>query len=252
MSLRLITIPISHYCERARWALDLAGVPYREEHHLPPFQARASRKAGGSGSVPILVTETGSLTDSADIVALAAERGAPLYPASADRAEIDALSAELAGKFGVETRRLAYSCLFDAPALLPYMYGHAPRWQRGLIRVTLPVFGGAAKTQLGITPAKVAAGLEFVDRTFDAMDARIADGRRYLTGDDFTAADLTFATMSATVLLPDRFGVPLPELDEIPADFRELALRLRDRPSAQLALRAYDQRPDSPLRDPLR
>jgi glutathione S-transferase len=25
---RLVTIPISHYCEKARWVLDRAGVPY--------------------------------------------------------------------------------------------------------------------------------------------------------------------------------------------------------------------------------
>ena len=30
----LITIPISHYCEKARWALDRAGVAYRERAHL--------------------------------------------------------------------------------------------------------------------------------------------------------------------------------------------------------------------------
>ena len=32
--LRLITIPISHYCEKARWALDRAGIEYREERHI--------------------------------------------------------------------------------------------------------------------------------------------------------------------------------------------------------------------------
>ena len=26
---RLITIPISHYCEKARWALERAEIPYR-------------------------------------------------------------------------------------------------------------------------------------------------------------------------------------------------------------------------------
>ncbi|MCW3023116.1 MAG: Glutathione S-transferase family protein, partial [Conexibacter sp.] len=31
----LVTIPISHYCEKARWALDRAGVAYEERRHLP-------------------------------------------------------------------------------------------------------------------------------------------------------------------------------------------------------------------------
>ena len=32
---RFVTIHFSHYCEKARWALDRLGVPYREEGYLP-------------------------------------------------------------------------------------------------------------------------------------------------------------------------------------------------------------------------
>jgi glutathione S-transferase len=32
--LRLVTIPISHYCEKARWSLERAGLEYREERHV--------------------------------------------------------------------------------------------------------------------------------------------------------------------------------------------------------------------------
>ena len=31
MAARLVTIPISHFCEKARWALDRAGVDYVEQ-----------------------------------------------------------------------------------------------------------------------------------------------------------------------------------------------------------------------------
>lgn len=34
---RFVTIGFSHYCEKARWALDLTTFPYHEESHLPPF-----------------------------------------------------------------------------------------------------------------------------------------------------------------------------------------------------------------------
>ena len=37
MSLRLITIGASHYCEKARWAVERAGLPFREEFHPPVF-----------------------------------------------------------------------------------------------------------------------------------------------------------------------------------------------------------------------
>ena len=43
----LITIPISHYCEKARWALDRAGVDYEEHPHLQLIHRIAVRRAGG-------------------------------------------------------------------------------------------------------------------------------------------------------------------------------------------------------------
>jgi glutathione S-transferase len=49
---RLVTIPISHYCEKARWALDRAGVPYREEAHIQAVHRLATRRAGGGVTAP--------------------------------------------------------------------------------------------------------------------------------------------------------------------------------------------------------
>ena len=51
----LITIPISHYCEKARWGLDRAGVGYREQAHLQLIHWLAVRRAGGGTTVPVLV-----------------------------------------------------------------------------------------------------------------------------------------------------------------------------------------------------
>ena len=66
--LRLITIPISHYCEKARWALDRAGIAYREERHVQGVHRLVSRRAGGSGTVPVLGTRDEVLGQSAQIL----------------------------------------------------------------------------------------------------------------------------------------------------------------------------------------
>lgn len=42
-----MTIPYSHFSEKARWVLDLAGIPYREESRLPGPHVFATRRRGG-------------------------------------------------------------------------------------------------------------------------------------------------------------------------------------------------------------
>ena len=81
--LRLVTIPISHYCEKARWALERAGIPYREERHVQGVHMLMAKRAGGGITVPVLVTPEGSLGESEDILHWVDERTPPehrLYP----------------------------------------------------------------------------------------------------------------------------------------------------------------------------
>jgi glutathione S-transferase len=82
--LRLITIPISHYSEKARWALERAEMRYREERHVQGIHRVAARRAGGGSTVPVLVTPDGAIGRSGEILAWVDERtpaGQRLFPA---------------------------------------------------------------------------------------------------------------------------------------------------------------------------
>ena len=63
---RLITISISHFCEKARWALTKLQVPYVEEAHIPPFHLLATSRVGGK-TTPVLVTKKEVFTNSTEI-----------------------------------------------------------------------------------------------------------------------------------------------------------------------------------------
>ena len=103
---RFITIPLSHYCEKARWGLDRVALPYREEPHAPLL----NRLAGGT--VPALVHEGKRFIDSTDILVHAdsVRGGDLLYPRDAElRREVDSLEERFDIELGPHTRRWAYA-----------------------------------------------------------------------------------------------------------------------------------------------
>lgn len=109
--MRLITIPMSHYCEKARWGLTHAGVKYHEEAHLQVFHYRAVRRLDAQGMVPVLVTEAGAVADSTAILQFLDERlpePRKLYPEPL-RKQIELLEEWFDEGLGIETRRWVYS-----------------------------------------------------------------------------------------------------------------------------------------------
>jgi glutathione S-transferase len=236
----LITIPISHYCEKARWALDRAGVAYRERAHLQVLHWVAVRRAGGGRTVPVLVCGDRVLAESADIVAYADSWGAGLR--SADP-EVRALAEELDVRLGPSGRAWMYDSMRGETALVA-RYGPTgvPAWQRRALPLAFPLVGRVIDRYLDITPASAAASLEEVRSVFDSVAARLGgggSGARYLVGDSFSAADLTFAALSAAVLMPPGYGVPLPQPDELPARMAAVVRELRAHPAGAHALEMY-------------
>ena len=75
--------------------------------------------------------------------------------------------------------------------------------------------------------------------TFDAVADRLDDGRPYLCGDRFTAADLTFAALAGSVLMPPEYGVPLPRPDELPAQMAAAVRDLRAHPAGEHAMAMF-------------
>jgi glutathione S-transferase len=235
---RLYTIPISHYGERARWALDMSDVAYEEHHHLQMFSWVVALGLGGRKFLPVLATGADTINDSAQIMRWAAGHGAALYPTD------DALDRELADVYGVATRRVAYDWFFRAlDTCLHYNHGRAPRAEVLAIRAGMPLASTFLKRYLNVSEAGVAQAREQIDRMLDRVAAMLADGRRYLTGDRFTAVDLTFAAMTAPAVMPQRYGVPMPELHEFPPDAAARVREARAHPAGAFAMRLYDERP---------
>ncbi len=241
----LLTIPFSHYCERARWALDYARVDYVEEGHVPLFHRIAVSRAGSPNkSVPVLLADGRTLGDSTEILAWAdakAPAGRELYPRDeVDRREVLALEEHLDEELGPHIRRVLYYYLLPRPKLVFALIDQrTPKWQRFALRAGFPLLFEGMRRYMKIDARSAEESLDRVWLVMDGVEQRLAGGKRYLVGDRFTAADLTLAALAGPAVSPPEHGIRFPATDALPAPAQALLRDVRARPIAEYVRRVY-------------
>jgi len=114
----------------------------------------------------------------------------------------------------------------------------APAWQQRALRVTLPAVRAFMLRAMAIDARTVAESRTVVAQHFDRIAARLRDGRPYLLGDRFSAADLTFAALGALMVVPPEHPVRLPT-ERFPETAHALWREMRTHPACALILRLY-------------
>jgi glutathione S-transferase len=245
---RLLTIPFSHFCEKARWSLELAGVTFAEEGHVPGAHRFAVRRAGGKSSVPVLITEGGDvLADSSLIVRFADEHAPPgrkLLPGDeAARTEVLALEDRFDLELGPHVRRFIYFHLLPHKAHTMRLFEvRTPLQERLAARAFFPFLRRTMRRFMRIDEAGALESRDRMRRVFDEVGSQLADGRPYLTGDHFGLADLTFASLAAPLVLPAEHPIhgPFPvDLPSVAAELASESQSLRGSPAGGFAARVY-------------
>lgn len=251
----LTGIAFSHYVEKARWALDRFGVEYTEARYMPMLhlapvfllhQGRrgARDKVSSRFSTPVLRTPDGALLcDSGEIVRYISNRYAPpgeaLYSDDTDEAQ-RAMEQRLHDRLGPHSRRIVYAVCFRAPTLLVELArSNVGRAQSAGFELAFPLIRSVLSRGLAINEEAERRSQEIVRSELQWISERLADGRRYLIGDRFSATDLAFACMAAPCVMPPEYGVILPPIDALPADARGWVSECRATPAGQFALRLF-------------
>ena len=206
--LTLCHVPVSHYSEKARWALDYKRIPHVRRWPpggLHPVAAFVLTR-GAHQTVPVLVMDGEGVGDSTEIIRRLEERfpDPPLYPADAAKRQ-RALDLEewCDEEIGPYVRRMVYHHLASDPDLLAELTAHqiqyGPPALSGLTKRGLKVFLNQ-RFSTGSVDAALAAE-EKVNAGLDRLETEL-DGRKFLIGGRFSVADLTAAALLYPLILP--------------------------------------------------
>jgi glutathione S-transferase len=202
----LYHIQISHYNEKARWALDYKKVPH-VRRAPPPMMHTAWALAMTRGvTFPVLALDGERIGDSTRIIASLEQRypELPLYPADeGERRRALELEDFFDEELGPHIRRAVFAEVTRDPR--SFALAAAPRGGSGtqlVYRTTARAAAPVLRLRYGIKPDTAALGREKTHAALDRVTAELQPSG-YLVGDRFTVADLTAASLLMPIVWPE-------------------------------------------------
>jgi len=243
---KLIAFPVSHYCEKVRWALNLLEISYIEKRHLPTFHWKYTESLGGR-SVPVLIMGDRILTDSAEILFYLHENfdlEQKIYPKSPQlKQEIAVLEKKFNLILGPCVRNWAYFYFLNYPKIMARLWGEkTPIWEQILFPFVFPRIRKSCQEGYKISGDSAAKSFKKIQEIFQLVSDRLSSGQKYLVGEDFTAADITFASLAAPAVLATGYTVQLPSIEDLPSKMVEEIKFLQQNPAGQYVERLYREK----------
>lgn len=233
-------IPLSHFNEKVRWALDYKGIAHRRRVLGANYLVRAWR-ATGQGRLPILWLDGRAIADSTRIIAALEQRHPepPLYPRDAVmRQRALALEDDLDETLGPALRASIVTPLFqkDPEIALRVLTTGMPEEAFRRLRPLLWIFPSFYRLRHKIREASLERDRGIVAAALDRIEQE-RQGRTYLVGETFSVADLTAAALLAPLVQPPEIQYPLQV--ELPSYVQEYRAALRQHPAMQWAADIY-------------
>jgi glutathione S-transferase len=209
-------LKVSHYNEKARWALDYKRVPHVRRAAEPGRHRAIARRLTGTTTFPVLVMNGAAIGDSTRIIE-ELERRYPdpaLYPDD-DAARRRALQIEdyFDEELAPYLRLLVLSHVLHHPevalgAFLPDLQGG----RRVVARALFPIHRRRVKATFGIDDESVERAWGKIHAAGECFREELQPNG-YLVADGFSVADLTVAALISPAIAPAQFPYPQPQRD---------------------------------------
>ena len=238
----LYVFAISHYCEKARWALDYLGIVYRLHHLAPGPHIKFTRARGFSDcTLPILVGDDLRLQGSSRIIDWAIDNcpGTARSLATNDPQRSAEIEQRLDERFGVQVRRYYYSDVLIAhPETVRPMFSRDLPWpQKLVLRLAWSKICDAMIKGMDLGAAQRRESRQIVETELDWVDSLLADGGRFLVGEQLSRTDLSAAALLAPLALPPEHPT-YPRL-QVPASTAADLAEWQSRPSIKWTREIY-------------
>jgi glutathione S-transferase len=236
---KLITFGISHFCEKARWALDWHAIDY-EEISWPPGLHRILAKCCGAKdtTLPILLDGDAVIQGSGAIIDWADEKSSDSNRrlTNTDALEIEQRADEVIGR---HVRRLAYAEMLPRfpQYAKPALFRNTSRAHRLIGDMMWPMTRRIMMRMYDITPEAASESRGKLEVELDWLDEKLNNGRPHLAGDKFSRADVTVASLLAPFARPQKMPVyhEMSIPDALASDYE----RWRDRPVIRWVVTQY-------------
>lgn len=231
-SIKLYEFPMSHYCEKIRWALEYKHLPYERKLLLPVLHMPVMMALTRQTQVPVIEHDGERIANSPAILAFLEEKfpqTASLYPPSADeQKQALELCAMFDKEIGPHVRRIAYYFALSDKAFMQELLSlEQPFVNRKILAASLPVITRLMRKGMGIDEHGYQKSLARLNTVLSKLDSLITPSG-YLVGDRFTVADLTAAALLAPIVQPQNSFYALPT--QTPDAFKAFNESYRQRP----------------------
>ena len=203
---KLYQFAVSHYCEKARWALDHKGINYSIVNVLPGPHIKQIKKIAPRTEVPVLCINNEVLQGSDQIIRyLDQEIGHNSLSArnTDEREAIEFWEKFADTQLGIPVRLYIYSESIDDPSLIvPIWTKDGPWYGKLFYALFYNKVCSVSKKRMFINEENANKAKLAIEKAFDQLNQALL-GKEFLVGNRFTRADLAVCSLIAPLVVPE-------------------------------------------------